>query len=334
MDIGIFGVGSIGCYLGAKLSLAGLNTTLICREKVKADILENHGIHITDYLGNSDSVIPNQLLTDISPQNFDILFVTLKCHQINDAIEDILTLLSPKTHVIFMQNGLGSLDSIKDKLVKINFSLGITPFNVLKQKGSRYHKGTEGKFLFEEIPLTQQIKSALSQIGDDCELHQNMEPVIYGKLLLNLNNALNAIADLPIKQELEDSRLRHVLADAMSEWLEIAQNLNISLFQFTAVRPVLLPKILKLPNWLFKLVAKKMLDIDPLARSSMWEDIHAKQKTEIAYLNGAVVSYGQKYGKPTPVNWAICDAIRRLERGNDVKLDEFLTQLKTLRAKG
>ena len=57
-----------------------------------------------------------------------------------------------------------------------------------------------------------------------------------------------------------------------------------------------------------------MLDIDPKARSSMWEDIQAKRKTEVDYINGAVVSIGKKYGIKTPVNQAIVEQIKQLEQ--------------------
>jgi 2-dehydropantoate 2-reductase len=46
----------------------------------------------------------------------------------------------------------------------------------------------------------------------------------------------------------------------------------------------------------------------------MWEDIQTKRKTEVDYINGAVVSMGKKYGIKTPVNQAIVEQIKLLEQ--------------------
>ena len=56
------------------------------------------------------------------------------------------------------------------------------------------------------------------------------------------------------------------------------QQRGVELGQFTAVKPAWMPAILSLPNWLFLRLAKAMLDIDPHARSSMWEDISQGRK--------------------------------------------------------
>ena len=65
-----------------------------------------------------------------------------------------------------------------------------------------------------------------------------------------------------------------------------------------------------------------MLDIDPHARSSMWEDISMGRKTEIEFLNEAVVKRGEKLGLDTPVNRKISALIHSLERGDRVTLEQ------------
>jgi 2-dehydropantoate 2-reductase len=84
-----------------------------------------------------------------------------------------------------------------------------------------------------------------------------------------------------------------------------------------------MPIILSLPNWLFLRLAKAMLDIDPHARSSMWEDISMGRKTEIEFLNEAVVKRAEKLGLDTPVNRKISALIHNLERGDSVTLEQL-----------
>ncbi|GGB55003.1 2-dehydropantoate 2-reductase [Shewanella inventionis] len=319
MKIAIFGAGSTGCYLAGQLCLSGFDVSLICRPAMKQTILANNGITISDYQGLLKTVMPQAMITDIEQAPtayaaFDVIFVTLKCHQISSIANTLIAITHSNSSIIFMQNGLGSFETIKDALSHCHLLQGITPFNVLQQASGRFHKGTEGVFTFQQNNHTQTIQAAMQAQGFGCDFYQDITPVIYGKLLLNLNNALNAIADLPIKQQLSQRACRCQLAGAMKEWLAVCKAADIKLHQFTKVKPQWLPVILSLPDMLFNLLAKQMLDIDPQARSSMWEDIQAKRKTEIEYINGAVVRLGEQYGIKTPVNSAIVTSIHQLEQ--------------------
>ena len=319
MKIAIFGAGSTGCYLAGELIVAGLNVSLICRERIKDNILKNDGITLTNYLGFNQKVMPESLITDITPESqlqFDLVFVTLKCHQLTSIAEQLLAITHNKSHIVLMQNGIGSIDLLVPLLPNRYIFQGITPFNVLQLDNAVFHKGTEGHFYFQSTPFTKTIQQAFKSNGLTCHLHKQMQQVIYGKVLLNLNNALNAVSELPIKQQLESRENRKQLAAAMREWLAICNKLDIPLMQFTKVKPQYLPFILSLPNWLFTRVAKQMLDIDPKARSSMWEDIQAKRKTEIEFINGAVVNLGRKAGIATPMNQMIVEQIHKLENSS------------------
>ena len=84
-----------------------------------------------------------------------------------------------------------------------------------------------------------------------------------------------------------------------------------------------MPTILSLPNWIFLRLAKAMLDVDPLARSSMWEDIKLGRKTEIEFLNQAVVKRAEALGIEVPVNRKISALIHSLEGGETVSLEQL-----------
>lgn len=324
MNIAIFGAGSTGCYIGGLCALAGLNTTLICRERIKQNILDNGGIRLTDYEGQDLRIRPNAMITEVGETSFDLVIITLKCHQLESASAELEKLSDQGAHLLFMQNGIGSLKTLAFTLHGRDYSQGITPFNVLSKDRATFHRGTEGELIFEENPLTKELAQALSNIGFECELHKDMRSPIYGKLLLNLNNAINAIADIPLKTELEDRRYRKVLAKAMTEWMEICSAQEVKMTQYTAVPAAIVPAILKLPNWLFKLVANKMISIDPEARSSMWEDVQAGRKTEIEFLNGAVAEMGQQLNIATPVNEGIAQLIKRMESGAEFQNEALL----------
>ena len=49
-------------------------------------------------------------------------------------------------------------------------------------------------------------------------------------------------------------------------------------------------------------------------KASMLQDIEARRQTEIDYLNGGIVRFGEIYGVATPLNAAIATLIRGVER--------------------
>lgn len=324
MNIAIYGAGSTGCYLGGLLTLAGFHTTLIGRPRIKKAIEDAGGMTLTDFEGQREKLMPQAIITELEDQQFDLVFITLKCHQLPSIKKELAQLNERGSKLVFMQNGLGSLNAVTEILDSQNTLQGITPFNVLSKDNAVFHRGTEGNLIFERCQETEEVAKALADLGFECDLYDDMRPVIYGKLLLNLNNAINALVNLPLKTELEDRSFRKVLAGTMREWLAVSEATGVKMTQYTAVPPKLVPSILSLPNWLFKIIASKMLAIDPEARSSMWEDIQAGRKTEIEFLNGAVVELGEQLNVATPINKGIVQLILQKEKGDDVNAHHLL----------
>jgi 2-dehydropantoate 2-reductase len=140
-----------------------------------------------------------------------------------------------------------------------------------------------------------------------------MVAVLWAKLLFNLNNALNALAGLALATQLADRRWRRVLAAQINEALGVLAAANIRAARIERVPPRLIPTVLRLPNSIFRLVARRMLAIDPQARSSMWEDLQRCRPTEIDYLQGAIIALAEKTGTPTPITRRIVSLVKAAE---------------------
>jgi 2-dehydropantoate 2-reductase len=153
-------------------------------------------------------------------------------------------------------------------------------------------------FVAAGLPLTQ---------------HDEILPIQWAKLLLNLNNPVNALSDLPLRDELAQRAYRRCLAAAQTETLSLLKVAGITPAQVTGVPAHRLPSLLSLPNFIFKRLASKMLAIDPHARTSMWEDLQAGRRTEIDYLNGEVVRLAESLGRQAPINTKLIDLIRKAE---------------------
>jgi 2-dehydropantoate 2-reductase len=142
---------------------------------------------------------------------------------------------------------------------------------------------------------------------------QDMTGVLWGKLLLNLNNALNALAGIPLQAELADKRWRRLLARQIEEGLTALKAAGIRAARIEGVPPGAIPRILRLPDWLFRRVARRMLAIDPEARSSMWEDLERRRPTEIDFLQGAVLALAAKSRVRAPLTERIVRLVKAAE---------------------
>ncbi|HSG53285.1 MAG TPA: 2-dehydropantoate 2-reductase [Rheinheimera sp.] len=320
--VGIVGAGSIGCFLGAYLCQdSGLEVKFFGRETTALE-LAAHGLSATSLEHTSHFVQPVAFYTSLNSLiECDVVLLTVKATALIPMLAQLKRFLRPEVPLIAMQNGIGVQEMLSHDLPN-PIVRAIVPFNVVKVKAGHYHKATAGELLWQtsQFEVVNYLVQCFERYDLNIELMNNTVEAEYGKLLLNLNNALNAISNLPLKQQLQQRGYRKILSAAMKEWLRICKKSGITPKSFTRLPSWLLPKVLALPDWLFGIVARPMLAIDPQARSSMWDDIQAHKRTEIMFLNGAVVRLGQLYQSPTPVNALLVEQIKLLESGEGASL--------------
>jgi 2-dehydropantoate 2-reductase len=136
-----------------------------------------------------------------------------------------------------------------------------------------------------------------------------MAAVLWGKLLLNLNNPVNALSGLPLRAQLLDRDYRLVTAALQAEALAALGRAGIRPARLTPVPPSRLPAVLRLPTWLFRLVAARSLRIDAKARSSMADDLALGRRTEVDALCGEVARLAQAGAGRAPLNERIAALI-------------------------
>jgi 2-dehydropantoate 2-reductase len=137
-------------------------------------------------------------------------------------------------------------------------------------------------------------------------------PVQWAKLLLNLNNAINALSNRPLKEELSQHAYRLCLAMAQKEALALLKRAGIRPAKVTLLPASWIPRVLGVPDVLFERLGRTMLTIDPLARSSMSDDLAMGRTTEIDWINGEVVRLAQRLEQTAPVNERLL--VREAER--------------------
>ncbi len=319
--LGIVGAGTIGCFLGALLCQhQPLAVHFFGREALALE-LAAYGL-TADCAGQPPLCCSPAFYTSlVSLIECDVVLLTVKATSLPSLIPQLKKFLRPGVPVVALQNGIGIVEMLQHELPNPVYR-AIVPFNVVKSSAGRFSMATDGALLWPKTSddRLNYVARLLQQQGLTLDYVANMQRAEYGKLLLNLNNALNAVCGLPLREQLRAPQLRQLLAAAMQEWLDVCQALGLKPLAMTLLPNAWLPALLRLPTPLFQLLAGSMLNIAPAARSSMWDDIQAKRRTEIMYLNGAVIRLGIQTGVPTPVNAAIVELVKHLEQGEVMQL--------------
>src|SRR6185312_10262915 len=106
---------------------------------------------------------------------------------------------------------------------------------------------------------------------------------------------------------------RVILARQIEEALTVLKAARVEPGRVGGLRPALLPMLLRLPDWLFRLVARRMLAVDPQARSSMWEDLQRGRPTEIDEFQGKILHLARETGTPSPLTARLERLVREAE---------------------
>ncbi len=314
--IAIAGAGSIGCYVGGCLATSGKRVAFLARQRV-ADDLARNGLRVTSFAGLDRTVPPGGISVSTDPAmlaDAGIILVTVKSRDTPEMAQLLARHAAPDATIVSLQNGVGNVAVLREHLPGRNVVGGMVPFNVIGMGEGRYHRATSGDIVLAGDAAG--TAGALSTADLPFHASDEIENVMWGKLLLNLNNALNALSDLPLRAQLAQRPWRRLLADQMAEALRAYRAAGIRPVAASPVPPWVTPWLLRLPDPLFKRVLGKMMDIDPKARTSMWQDLNQRRPTEIDYLQGAVLALATKHGVAVPLTQRIIDCVRQAEASN------------------
>lgn len=293
----VAGAGAIGLYVGGHMAAAGCDISFLGRGRLRDEIAA-HGLTLTDYSGDFTKVENLRFETDPALlKGADLILVTVKSGATSE-MGALIAKHAPSATVVSLQNGISNADTLRAILPDADVRAGMVPFNVVQTAPGTFHRGTSGDLAVEAGPGG--VEEILTTANFNCTPEPDIKAVQWGKLLVNLNNALNALSGLTLLEQLQDRAWRNRLAAQMAETLRVLKVAGITPRPFTPVKPALVPHILRLPTPLFRRVASAMLTIDPEARSSMQDDLRMGRKTEIDALQGEVLALAKKHSVPCP----------------------------------
>ena len=304
MKIAILGAGALGCAIGAALTDGGHETWLISRSPAHVNAMRGEGLRVDDAQGTRR--IPVLAATQAAEVGVaELVIVLVKSFQTDAAMRGAAALVGPDTLVLSLQNGLGHEEILADIVGRERVLAGKTYVGGVLRGPGHIQSGVVGKATYigeldgRVTPRVQAIADAFNAAGLATTVSENIVGTMWDKLLVNVaTGALTGITRLTYGQLYDDALLKATSLAAVAEAIAAAQAAGVKLSMTD-------------PEQAWALAAEGL----PAAfKTSMLQSLEKGSITEIDFINGSVVRYGQQYGVPTPVNATLVACIKGIER--------------------
>jgi len=303
LKICILGAGALGCALGGVLTEAGNEVWLINRNADQVDAMNSRGLILRD--GGVDRSVAVHAATTAQPAGVvDLVVVLVKSFHTQQAMQAATSLLGPDTLVLSLQNGLGHEDILADivgrervlagKTYAGGSQLGVGHVNI-GTKGKDTHIGELDGAMTERV---QRVAHVFNAAGLDTTVSDNIMGTIWDKLLINVaTGAITGITGLPYGDLYKQPELEACGVAAVAEAMAVAKASGIRL---SITDPS--------QAW-----HKAGAGLPYEFRTSMLQSLDKGSITEIDFVNGSVVRWGQRCGVPTPVNQTLVACMKGIE---------------------
>lgn len=312
----VLGSGSVGLAVAASFAQAGQSVALLARGSA-VPLLRDNGITVTGVCGDH-RIGPDRLRVcdadEPDPQDIacDVLIVATKAYQVAQALTRLMrhagAAVAPKA-VLLLQNGWGSADEARAALpADVPVFSSIMMIGIERRSTTHVNVNVQASpirvgSLFGAVPQRMEDAVACGQAGFlPITYEHEIEPAILNKFLFNTClNAIGAITRMTYGELLSNEHTRHLISQVADETIRVIlaeRRLALAPNGATYVEQTLTPFVLP------KAAAH---------RSSMLQDVEAGRRTEVDYLNGAVVRMGQARGIATPANDAVASLVRARE---------------------
>jgi len=300
--IGIVGCGAVGSLFAANLAqLEDVEVWAFDASREHVDAINANGLRLS---GAGELVGRLRATTEaeeIPPCDFGI--VAVKSMHTASAIAATAPAFGPDSAVCSVQNGIGNEEILAEHIRHVirgtTFPAGhvIEPGHVGWDTKGDTHIGP-----FEPSPApmakVEALADACTRGGMPTHALEDARGAQWRKLIFNAaSNAIGALTGLT-HGRIAEPPTRDLAWAVMAEGRAVADAQGIVLDQS--------------PEELFDFAARKEIAYDH--KPSMLQDVEAGRPTEIDFLNGAVVSFGERYGVDAPLNRALTALVKGLER--------------------
>lgn len=298
-DWHVLGTGSMACLWAAQLAASGHAVAMIARDQTR--LAAYHGITLETAAGSERLDVRLETADAAAP--IARLLVCTKAPDVLAALRSVRSRLAADAAVVLLQNGMGFHDEALGLCAGARLFCALTtegawcpaPFHVrhagkgLTLLGRYPHGGlAEAGALAQTLPST---RLAIRVVED-------IESELWRKLAVNCTiNALTALHGCPNGALLEPGEAGREFTALCAETATILAALG---------RLALAAEL--------RVAAGEVARRTAANRSSMLQDVQARRRTEIDYINGFLCRQAAAAGVPCPLNEALCERVHAIEQ--------------------
>lgn len=324
------GAGAIGSYLGAFLSRAGHDVTLVDPWAEQVETIRARGIHVT---GPHEPFQARPAAVHLHeaarlPRDFEIAVVAMKAYDTAWAAPLALRHLAPQGYVVSAQNcwpdpvvaqavGAGrAVGLVMSKIGVAVWSPGQVERGVEQGRGAGHEVFRVGEHDQQVSARTRELAEMLAVI-DGARATDNLWGERWAKLSQNaMSNPLQAMSGLGSLEVASSEVGRTLMIGLAAESARVGLALGHRVPAFAGTPA---------DRWADAASPETRDALDRLLtptaagerswRASMAQDVAKGRRTEIDEMNGFVAARGRQCGVPTPISLAVVETVHEVESG-------------------
>jgi 2-dehydropantoate 2-reductase len=304
MKICILGAGSLGSAIGGALAAAGEEVVLVCRSRAHVEAINHAGLRLRE--GDAESTVRVRAAVDCTGIGaVDLVLVLVKSAGTRAAVQAATSIIGPDTVVMSLQNGLGHEDILAQVVGRSRVLAGKTYVGGVLLEPGLVLSGTRDKETLIGEPdgvrsaRTERIAAVFKHAGLATTVSADIMATMWDKLLVNVaTGALSGITGLPYGDLYAMPQVRDCALAAVGEAMVVARAAGVNIATARAE-----------DAW-----NKAAAGLPPAFKASMLQSLEKGARTEVDFINGAVVRKGLDLAVPTPVNSALVACIKGIEQ--------------------
>jgi 2-dehydropantoate 2-reductase len=304
-----FGTGAIGTYVGGSLALSGQKVLFLERPSVAAEIREK-GLCLK-LNGNEAGITSPDVVTSIEEAltrcPFDMAILAVKSYDTRPLLDELAGYSVALPPFLCLQNGVENESYLAQVLGPERVIAGSVTSAISKLDSGRIVlERLRGIGLASDHHLVPTLVSVFNNAGLNARQYGNPAAMKWSKMITNLiSNASSAILDMTPGEVISHPGLFRLEIRQLREALNVMAAQGIPVVNLPGVPVLLLSWAIEyLPQMVSQPLLRRSIGA---GRGNKMPSFHidlynGKTKSEVDYLNGAVVRFGEKYSIPTPVN--------------------------------
>lgn len=319
--IAVLGAGANGASIGADLTAAGLDVTLIEQWPAHVDAMRMHGVRVTTPEGTLHQQVRVLHLCEVATlrKPFDIVLMLVKAYDSRWAAHLIEPLLADDGLLIGVQNGM-TVDVIAD-VVGAQRTLGcvIEISSMMFEPGIIERNSGPDRSWFAIGSIDQATRgreaelAALLRHSGAVEVVDNIRATKWMKLVSNATTLVTtAVLGLPILEAVALPGMRELMIRSGQEALDAGAAQGFPVLPIFGLTADALASGAVVETLLDTLLEGFVL---PQTKTTILQDWMKGRRSEVDDINGRVVAESQSHGLAAPVNAAVVELAHRIEQG-------------------